>query len=75
MLKVIVGNNVTRSTAIVSENTTPRQVLEQNEVDYTRGATNLNGCTLSVGDLDKSFEALGVKDQCYLLNVAKADNA
>lgn len=75
MLKIIVGNNVTRSTAIVSENTTPRQVLEQNEVDYTRGATNLNGCTLSVGDLDKSFEALGVKDQCYLLNVAKADNA
>ena len=75
MIKVIVGNNVQRTTAIVSENTTPRQVLEQNEVDYTRGATNLNGCTLGIADLDKSFEALGVKEQCYLLNVAKADNA
>lgn len=75
MLKVIVGNNVSRQTCIVSESTTPRQVLEQNEVDYTRGATNLNGCTLTVGDLDKSFEALGVKEQAYLLNVAKVDNA
>ncbi len=35
----------------------------------------LNSRTLSPDDYDKTFTDLGVTDRCYLLCVAKADNA
>ena len=36
---------------------------------------NLDGTTLKAGDLNKTFADFGVTDSCYLLAVAKADNA
>lgn len=75
MLEVTIGNNLKREKVIVPPSTTLREVLEQHDVDYTRGLTNLDGATLSPGDLDKTFEELGVTSKCYLLNVVKADNA
>lgn len=55
MIKCTVGNNVRRSSTIVEEQTTLREVLEANEIDYTRGTMHLDGSTLQPGDLDKSF--------------------
>ena len=75
MIKVVVGNNVSRDSVIVDSNTTLRQVLESQGVDYTRGDMNLDGCTLRAGDLDKTFDDFGIADKCFLLNVVKADNA
>lgn len=75
MVQVIVGNNVKRNTVVVSPETTLRTVLEQNEIDYARGAMHLDGASLNPGDLDKSFATLGITEKCYLLNVVKADNA
>ena len=75
MVQVIVGNNVKRSAVVVSPETTLRTVLEENNIDYTRGTMHLDGATLNPGDLDKSFAALGISEKCYLLNVIKADNA
>lgn len=75
MVKVTVGNNVNRKTVIVSENTTLRQVLEDNNVDYSRGTMHLDGSTLNPGELDKTFAEIGITEKCYLLNVVKADNA
>lgn len=76
MLKVVVGNNVKRETKIVNSNATPRQVLEEAGVDYSRGGTiNLDGSTLGPGDLDKTFAQFGITEKCYLLQVVKADNA
>lgn len=76
MIKVIVGNNLKRSSDIVDENTTTlRAALEKNNVDYTRGVMNLDGSSLSPGDLDKTFADFGITEKCYLLNVVKADNA
>lgn len=75
MVKVTVGNNVKRESVIVDENTTLRQVLEENEVDYTRGAMHLDGSPLQAGDLDKTFSDFGIAERCFLLNVVKADNA
>ena len=75
MIKVTVGNNVKRNSVIVDEKTTLRAVLEQNEIDYTRGTMHLDGSTLQPGDLDKSFEEMGIKEKTFLLNVVKADNA
>lgn len=75
MVKVVVGNNVKRNSVIVDNNTTLRTVLEDNDVDYTRGMTSLDGATLGAGELDKTFADYGITDKCYLLNVVKADNA
>ena len=75
MIKVTTGNNIKRSTAIVPETTTLRSVLENAEIDATRGATTLDGAFLQPADLDKTFADFGVTDKCYLLNVAKVDNA
>lgn len=75
MIKVTVGNNTERKAVIVSAGTTLRSVLEENDIDYSRGAITLDGATLRGGELDKTFEDFGIAERCYLLSVAKADNA
>lgn len=75
MIKVIVGNNVKRETAIVESNTTLRKVVEDAGIDYTRGVMHLDGSSLKPGDLDKTFDQMGITEKCFLLNVVKADNA
>ena len=75
MIKVTVGNNVKRDTVIVEETATLRSVLEDAEIDYTRGTMHLDGASLNPGDLDKTFADFGIKDRTFLLNVVKADNA
>ena len=75
MIKVTIGNNVSRSSVIIDENTTLRKALEDSNIDYTIGMTSLDGSTLAPGDLDKTFADFGITEKCYLLNVVKADNA
>ncbi len=76
MIQVTVGNNVKRDRVIVEETATLRKVLEDAEIPYANGgAIHLDGCTLSPGDLDKTFEQLGITERCYLLQVTKADGA
>ena len=75
MIKVTVGNNVERTSVIVDENVTLKSVLEQVEFDYSRTSMNLDGTTLKAGDINKTFADFGITDSCYLLAVAKADNA
>lgn len=76
MIQVTVGNNVKRDKVIVEETTTLRQVLEDAEIPYASGGViHLDGCTLNPGDLDKTFEQLGITQRCYLLQVTKVDNA
>ena len=75
MIKVFVGNNVERKSDIVEPTKTLRQVLEANEIDYTRGVMHLDGASLEAGDLDKTFADFGITEKCFLLNVVKADNA
>ena len=75
MIKVTMGNNVKRTSEILDANTTLRDALEMADIDYTTGMMNLDGSTLSPGDLDKTFADFGITEKCYLLNVVKADNA
>lgn len=75
MIQVTVGNNVKRERVLVPETSTLRSVLEENEVDYTRGTMNLDGAPLGPGDLDKTFAQFGITEKTFLLNVVKADNA
>ena len=75
MIKVWIGNNMGRHDYPIDENTTLRQALESHGVDYSRGMTSLDGCTLAPGDLDKTFADFGINSSCFLMNVVKADNA
>lgn len=75
MVKVCVGNNVKRDNVIVDSNVTLRSVLEDANIDYTKGTMHLDGATLQPGDLDKTFDQMGITEKCFLLNVVKADNA
>jgi len=80
MIKVTIGNNVSRSSVIIDENTTLRKALEDSNIDYTIGMTSLDGSTLAPGALDKTFADFGYTgeeghNKCYLLNVVKTDNA
>ena len=75
MIKVTMGNNVKRKVEILDDNTTLREALENAEIEYATGIMNLDGSTLSPGDLDKTFADFGITEKCYLLNVVKADNA
>lgn len=75
MIKVTVGNNVSRETVIIDSTTTLRSVLEDAGIDYTKGGINLDGSTLKPGDLDKTFADFNIADRAYLLQVVKADNA
>lgn len=76
MIKVNVANNTKRKAIFVDETTTTlRQALESEHIDYSIGMTSLDGSTLNPGDLDKTFADFGIKEQCYLMVVVKADNA
>jgi len=75
MIKVTIGNNVKRTSEVFERDTTLREALESQDIDYTSGVMNLDGSTLSPGDLDKTFADFGITEKCYLLNVVKADNA
>ena len=75
MLQVTVGNNVKREKMIVDADRTLRSVLEEANIDYTRGVMHLDGSSLNPGDLDRTFESFGISEKCFLLNVVKADNA
>ena len=75
MINITVGNNMKRQTVAVDSETTVQQVLETAGIDYSRGMTTLNGAPLQPGDFYKTFGALGVTENAYLLSVVKADNA
>lgn len=75
MIKVVVGNNVKRETVIIDAGTTLRKVLEDANIEYTRGVMHMDGAPLNPGDLDKTFNDFGITEKTYLLNVVKADNA
>lgn len=75
MIKVTVGNNLGSKTVIVDTNDTLRYAFEKAEIDYARGVANLNGSSLTSGDLDKKFADFGIDKDCYLFSVIKTNNA
>lgn len=75
MIRVTVGTNTNRKNVVVDETATLRQVLENNEIDYSRANVNLDGASLNAGDMDKSFADLGITENCFLIASVKQDNA
>ena len=75
MFTLTVGSNIDRQKVPCELTSTPRQALEDNEIDYTVGTIHLDGCTLSRSDLDVPFADLGITTKASLIVVTKADAA
>lgn len=75
MINVKVGNNMSRTSVIVADNTSIRKILEDNDVQYATATLYLDGCTLQPGDMDKTLADFNITDTCYLVAVVKTENA
>ena len=76
-IRITVGSNLKRNTVLVDDSLTPKQVFEQQDIDYTAPGciASLDGCQLSASDMNRSFADLGITDKAVLTTVVKADNA
>lgn len=75
MIQIRITQNSGRKTIMTDENNTIRQVLDANEVNYDVAPVYIDGAPLGVGDHDKTFAQLGIKDRCNLTAVVKTENA
>ena len=75
MINVTLITNNGRKTIFVNEDSTIKEFLNENRVNYAVGVTQLDGCSMRPDDLNKTFAEFGITDSCYLSVVVKADNA
>lgn len=72
----ITANGFNGNTVLVDSALTPRQVLQDEEIDgIDRGQWNLNGSTLDQEDMDVSLDDLGAPERSFLSRVSKTVNA
>lgn len=74
MLQVKVGTNSSRTSLIVSPEKTPKQILDQAEIDYSKATVHLDGVALNTTEMNTSLDDLGIVDSCYLVAVTKQEN-
>lgn len=77
MIQVNVKTNTARRTVTAEVTNTPAKVFADLGFDISNSKVNLNGMQLSVGDLNSTFENLGVADGASvgLNSIVKADGA
>lgn len=77
MIQVNVKTNTARRTISTEVTNTPAKVFADAGLDISSSKVNLNGMQLSVGDMNSSFESLGIADGASVgLNaIVKADGA
>lgn len=75
MIQIRITTNTTRKTIATDENNTIRQVLDNNNINYEVTPVYLDGAPLNIGDHDKTFAELGIKEKCMLTAVIKTENA
>lgn len=73
MIKIIVGPNTNTKEVIISPERTPRQILEEQGINYSVGGISLDGISIGGPKLDETFGQLGVKEKAYLISTVKAD--
>lgn len=73
MIKVIIGTNLNSVTVTVDPSKTLKEVMDENNVDYSRGGVHLDGFAIDRAGLNKSFAEHGVEDECMLITVVKGD--
>lgn len=75
MIEIKIITNTTRKTILTDTNTSIREVLENNNVNYANAPVYIDGAPLGIGDHDKTFTELGITEKCMLTAVVKTENA
>lgn len=75
MIKVTLMNNTRRADDFTTPDTTVREFLDKNSVNYAGSFISMDNCKMNNEDLDKTFESFGVTDKCFLSVIEKRDNA
>lgn len=75
MIQIRIVTNTSRKTIATDENSTVREVLEANGVNYANAPVFIDGAPLNIGDHDKTFVELGITEKCMLTSVVKTENA
>lgn len=75
MINVTIGTNTSRKRVVVDPDTTLRDILNENGVNTGVGTIHIDGVPVTVSDLGKTLNEMGVTDNAFIISVAKADNA
>lgn len=77
MVNMIVGTNMDRENVSVTLDQTPKQILDEAQIDYSRSAVHLDSCPLSVQGMNTPLVELriGAGETHTLVCVVKADSA
>lgn len=75
MIRLTIASTDSRSTDIIDEALTPKQALENANINYTRATVILDGCAMTPEKMNKSFRELGVQEEATLAICVKLDNA
>lgn len=75
MIQVKIVTNTIRKTIAIQPSATIRDVLDNNQVNYSNAPVYLDGAPLQHGEHDKTFQQLGITERCILTAVVKTENA
>jgi hypothetical protein len=75
IVKVKVGTNLNRTEINVSSNKTVREILEENDINYSTATIFIDGVTVQIGDMDKTLDELNIGASCYIIAAQKTENA
>ena len=75
MFELTIGTNATRKKVMARKDSTPRAELKEQNISYDNGIIYYEGNTLNPGDLDNTFNDLGVHEEASLNVIIKVDNA
>ena len=77
MIQVTIKTATSRKTKNVDVNSTPKQILDESQIQTDGVMVSLNGSVLTNTMLNSSFSDLGVAEDstCYLSAIVKADGA
>lgn len=75
IIQIKITTNTVRKTIATDANSTVREVLENNDINYEVAPVYIDGAPLNIGDHDKTFAELGITSNCVLSSVVKTENA
>lgn len=75
MINVTIGTNTSRKKVVIDPNTKLSDLLADNGVNTSVGTIHIDGMPISRDDYNKTLSELDIKDNAYIISVAKADNA
>lgn len=75
MINVNLSSNAGTTREIVGADTTLRQLFEAQGINYSNRQVFVDGCPIRVGDLDRTFEELGILASCTVSAIDAKNNA